>query len=428
MGIYCFFMRREEQKKPRSTVISYDVIVIGGGASGMMAACVAGAEGKRTLLLEKNRQLGEKLRISGGGRCNITNAEPDIRKLLKRYGTSEQLLYSAFSRFGVANTFAFFEGRGLPLVVEANQRVFPITQKAVDVVETFRDSLKKTGVEVKTSAPVSDIVMENDCITSVIAGGVSYTARSFIIAAGGVSHPETGSTGDGFGWLRKWGHSISMPSPTIVPLATKEPWSHGLQGSSLPAKITFFVNEKKVFSEKGSILFTHFGISGPTVLNASSRVADLLQEGNVTARIDCFPESDDAEVEACVLALFDAEKNKMLKNVFRQIVPGMHAALLTAIPSLDPDKKVHSITKEERKLLCRSLKALPLTVTGLMGFDRAVVADGGVSLTEIDMKTMRSQVVPNLFVTGDLLHIRRPSGGYSLQLCWTTGFIAGMNA
>jgi predicted Rossmann fold flavoprotein len=422
------FMRQKDRIHAADGHLHYDVIVIGGGASGMMAACAAGRQGKRTLLLEKNRRVGEKLRISGGGRCNITNAEPEVRKLLKRYGTSEQLLYSAFSQFGVPDTFAFFEDRQLPLVVEASQRAFPVTEKALDVVRVLEESLKKEKVEVKTAAPVSHIEMQLGRVISVAAGDISYTARSFILATGGLSHPETGSTGDGFSWLKKWGHSITMPSPTIVPLATKESWAHALQGSSLTAKITFLVNGKKAFVEKGPILFTHFGISGPTILNASSRVADLLQEGSVTARIDCFPELDDAGAESRVLAVFDAEKNKMLKNVFTRIVPGMHTALLAALPSISPDAKVHSITKEERKALCQFLKAMPLTITGLMGFDRAVVADGGVPLTEIDMRTMRSQVVSNLFVTGDLLHIRRPSGGYSLQLCWTTGFIAGTHA
>lgn len=421
-------MRRENKKKTSKTPIYYDVIVIGGGASGMMAACAASAQGRRTLLLEKNRRLGEKLRISGGGRCNITNAETDVRKLLRKYGTSEQLLYSAFSRFGVRDTFSFFENRQLPLVIEANQRVFPSTQKALDVLRVLEEALKEGGVEIQTASPVSHIEMEAGRITHVVAGDTSYTARSFILATGGVSHPETGSTGDGFEWLRKWGHAISAPSPTIVPLATKESWSHGLSGSSRMSKITFFVNNKKAFKDIGVILFTHFGLSGPTILNASSRVADLLQEGRVTARIDWFPDMDEAQLESWILEVFDTEKNKMLKNVFARIVPGIHTAFLASISSLDPQKKVHSITKEERKLLIRSLKDVSLTITGLMGFDRAVVADGGVSLKEIDMKTMRSSKVSNLFITGDLLHIRRPSGGYSLQLCWTTGFIAGMNA
>jgi predicted Rossmann fold flavoprotein len=271
-------------------------------------------------------------------------------------------------------------------------------------------------------------VTEHGRITGVRAGGVLYQAHSFILATGGASHPETGSTGDGFDLLKELGHTVNTPSPTIVPLATKELWSHTLGGKSLSAKITFLVNEKKSFSEKGNILFTHFGISGPTVLNAAGRVADLLEEGNVTALLDCFPDLDEAALADTILTIFDAEKNKSLKNALKPLLPGVHSNILSSLRGIDPEKKVHSITKEERRFLCKSLKAIPLTITGLMGFDRAVVADGGVPLSEIDTKTMRSLRISNLFVTGDLLHIRRPSGGYSLQLCWTTGFIAGMNA
>lgn len=407
---------------------TYDVIVIGGGASGLMAAAVAAERGQRVLLLEKNRELGNKVRISGGGRCNITNAEMDVRTLLKKYGEAEQALYAAFARFGVPETFAFFEERQLPLVVEENLRAFPKSQKAPDVVRVFEKALKTAGVVVKTAAAVTKVMVRDGTITSVTAGGVEYTARSYVLATGGVSHPETGSTGDGFAWLSDLGHTVSPPSPTIVPLATSEGWSHALSGKSLRGKVTFLVDEKKAFAETGNILFTHFGISGPTVLNASPRVADLLWKGSVTAKLDCFPDLDEAALAAEMLALFTTEKNKTLKNALKTLLPGVYSALLSALPTIDPEKKVHSVTKEERRFLCRSLKALPLTITGLMGFDRAVVADGGVHLGEVDTKTMRSRKIGNLFITGDLLHIRRPSGGYSLQLCWTTGYIAGMNA
>ncbi len=408
----------------------YDVIVIGGGASGMMAACVASLNGKKVLLLEKNKNLGEKLKISGGGRCNITNAEEDVRKLLKKYGKSEQLLYSSFSQFGVKETFEFFEKRKLSLVVEANKRTFPATQKASDVFKVLEKCLKEGSVTVKSLSPVSKIETKGGRITSVITGRESYSADSYILATGGLSHPETGSTGDGFKWLSELGHTVVKPSPNIVPLKTKEVWSHELAGTSLrDMKITYLINGKKAFAEKGNVLFTHFGLSGPLILNASGRIADLLQEGDVTAKIDCFPSLDEGELEAKILSVFDTEKNRAFKNAFKSIAPtGMCAVLLTLLPRIDPEKKVHSVTKEERKEIVKLLKALPLTITGLMGFDRAVVADGGVVLEEIDTKTMQSLLIKNLFITGDILHINRPSGGYSLQLCWTTGYVAGTNA
>ena len=409
----------------------YDLIVVGGGASGMMAAGRAAELGKKVLLLEKNRTLGAKLKISGGGRCNITNAESDVRQFLKAYGAAEQFLYSAFSQFGVPETFSFFESRGLPLVVQARKRAFPHTEKALDVYKTLEAYLKKGGVTVQTATPVTRVETKEGRITAVYSGNTAFQAPVFLFATGSVSHPETGSTGDGFAWLRKLGHRVEKPTPTIVPLAVKDAWVKQLSGTSLSfMKITFFAEGKKAFSETGKLLFTHFGLSGPLILNSAHKVADLLHSGIVTATIDAYPHTDLGALEKKIIAVFDAHKNKALKNIIREFVPeGTQTGVTTLLTEeLDLAKKVNLVTKEERKKIVRTLKALPLTITGLMGFDRAVVADGGVPLSEIDMKTMRSRTVPNLFVTGDLLHINRPSGGYSLQLCWTTGFVAGTHA
>lgn len=405
----------------------YDVVVIGGGASGLMAAGVAASRGRRVVILEKNQRLGEKLRISGGGRCNITNAEENVRELLKHYGDAEQFLYSPFSQFGMKDTFSFFEKLNVPLVVEARKRAFPETQKAGDVVRALEWYLKQGNVAVRTGVKVSQIHSDDGRIVSVTAGKTTYIANSYILATGGVSHPETGSTGDGFKWLKKLGHTVQSPTPTIVPLAIQERWIHRLSGTSLSfMKITFYINGKKSFSKVGKLLFTHFGISGPLILNSSKKVADLLQEGEVTATIDCYPDTDLGALEDKILKVFDVNKNKMFKNVLDEIVPhGMREVLGKFVFPIDLEKQVNVITKEERKEVVQLLKALPLTVTGLMGLDRAVVADGGVRLEEMDMKTMRSKLFENFFITGDLLHINRPSGGFSLQLCWTTGFVAG---
>ena len=437
----------DRQSAPKT---EYDVIVIGGGASGMMVAGRAAVMGKRVLLLEKNAQLGEKLKITGGGRCNITNAEFDTRALLANYGAAEQFLYSPFAQFGVQDTIDFFTERGLPIVVQARKRAFPSTEKALDVfrvMERYLSEQPGNKVNVIAGAKVSeirsvstaadvpskasaDLLASVRAITGVVANGRLYTAQSYVIATGGQSHPETGSTGDGFVWLKKLGHTVIAPTPTIVPLAIAEQWVKELSGVSLSfMKITFCVDGKKAFSKTGKILFTHFGVSGPLILNSAAKVAALLRTGPVTARIDAYPDTDEGALEQKIIAIFDANKNKMLKNIFDQLVPeGTAKALLPLLAAIDPDTKVHSVTKEQRKMIVRLLKALPLTVIGLMGFDRAVVADGGVPLSEIDMKTMRSLRCENLFVTGDLLHVSRPSGGFSLQLCWTTGFIAGSNA
>lgn len=414
---------------PEKSENTFDVIVVGGGASGMMAAGTAGARGKRVLILEKNKKLGEKLKITGGGRCNVTNAEYDARALLKNYGTAEQFLYSSFSRFGVKDTFKFFESRSLPLVVQARKRAFPHTEKALDVYNVLEKYIKKGNVVVKTFSPVTKVLIEGNKILGVMCGKIEYKADSYIFSTGGISHPETGSTGDGLGWLRKLGHTVTDPTPTIVPIATADEWVHKLAGVSLSfMKITFFIDGKKSFSKTGKILFTHFGLSGPLILNSAKLVGDLLHEGLVTAKIDMYPDTDHGSLEKTILKAFEANKNKIFKNVLADIAPeGMDKAVLSLL-DIAPETKVHSVTKEQRKKIMHLLKEMPVTVTELMGYDRAVIADGGVTLSEIDMTKMRSKKIPNLFVTGDLLHINRRSGGFPLQLCWTTGFVAGDNA
>lgn len=409
---------------------SYDVIVIGGGAAGMMAASVAAGRGKRVLLIEKNKLLGEKLSITGGGRCNILNAEYDTRALLAHFGDSAQFLFSAFFQFGVKDTEAFFESIGVPLVVEDRKRAFPVSQSAEDVTAKLFAHLKAHGVVIRAGLPVVRIYAQNGAIESVLMGGKEYTATSYILATGGVSHPETGSTGDGFRWLRDLGHAVEEPTPTIVPLKTREEWSKVLAGTTLKnVRMHVRLNGERKTTITGDVLLTHFGVSGPTILNAASAISDLMEEGEVQLMIDMRPTTDVGILDKELLVLFEANKNKTLKNALRAVVPGGTVdAILSLVPQIDPEKKVHGVTKDERRAIAELLKALPLTVTGRMGLSRAVVADGGVPLTELDMRTMRSQKLSNLFIVGDLLHIRRPTGGYSLQLCWTTGYVAGMHA
>lgn len=443
----------EQNKTQQNKNKIWDVVIIGGGASGMMAGAIASSLGKSVLILEKNKSLGEKLKITGGGRCNITNAEFDVRKLLKHYGKGEHFLYSPFSQFGVQDTFNYFEKLGLPLVVQARNRAFPHTEKAYDVYEALNKELKKNNISIQSGTVVKRIATQNSdlkgpripeqALSQTISNqnftplishietnkGLIY-GKSFILATGGVSHPETGSTGDGFRFLADLGHTVKEPSPTIVPLEVGDEWIKSLPGISLSfMKITFFLEDKKQFSKTGKVLFTHFGLSGPLILNSSSEVADLLQSGKVTATIDAYPDTTLGALEDNIIKIFDANKNKQFRTVFKEIVPaGTAKALETIAPFIDFETKVHSITKEDRKKIAHLLKALPVTITNLMGYDRAVVADGGVALEEIDTKTMRSKLYSNLYVTGDLLHINRPSGGYSLQLCWTTGYVAGTSA
>ncbi len=406
-----------------------DVIVVGGGHSGMMTAGRAAERGRKVLLIEKNTRLGEKLRISGNGRCNITNAQFDTQLLSQAFGDASKFLHSLFAQFSAKDTFKFFESRGLPLVVEENNRAFPKSQKAEDVCIAMEKYMKDHDVTVLTNKPVSNVEVVDTKVVGVVVDEMLYTADNYVIATGGVSHPETGSTGDGFKWIQALGHTVAKPTPGLVPLKVQEKWVKYVSGVSLDyMRILFTVDGKRRFTKKGRLLFTHFGISGPLIINSSLQVKDLLEEGVVEAHIDMFPVMDHGALEKHVLAMFNEHKNKDFKTVFKKIAPsGMFEVLMNMLNEVVPETKVHSVSREGRKEVVNLLKDLKLTISGLMGYEMAVISDGGVVLSEVDTKTMQSKLFSNLYFTGDLLHINRPTGGFSLQLCWTTGFVAGEN-
>lgn len=408
---------------------AFDIIIIGGGSSGLMAAAVASARGKRVLVLEHNPELGRKLATTGGGRCNIMNAEPDLRALLSRYGDAAKFLHAPFATFGPEATKTFFESHGLPLKEEARQRVFPASERASDVVALFVRLLSEGGVVVRTSEGVLEVLHNATAITGVRTAKGSYTATSYILATGGLSHPETGTTGDGFRWLRELGHTVECPNPSLVPLVAAEPWVHNLAGTSLQHAGITFSNEHGIKKTTGRILFTHFGLSGPTILNIAADVRTLLEHGPVAASIDLTPGIDDALLQSTVEQTLRTHSNKTLRNVLRLLVPpGLSGAVASLLPPALVETKAHSVTRSDRQSLIALMRALPLTITGTKGNDWSIVSDGGLPLTEVDTRTMRSLRIENLYLTGDILHINRPSGGYSLQLCWTTGAVAGTHA
>jgi len=419
--------------------MDYDTIVIGGGASGMMAAIVASRNNKKVLIIEKNKSLGEKLKISGGGRCNIFNKEEDLKKLLTNYGDSAKYLYSPFTKFGVYETEDFFKNLGIEVKVEDRKRAFPSSEKAIDVFNSLLKELEKNNVEIKLGSSVEKIVVEGGLVTGVKVKSDEqiYTAKKYILATGGYSHPETGSTGDGFKFLKSLnlGIKIEEPTPSLVPVSVENSWVKKLSGKTVEnIKITFFVDnlKKKVLKSgtetKNRVLFTHFGLSGPTILNLSKNISDWLKEGEVTMQVDLFPSLDESELNKFILEIFENNKNKVVKNVLNDIYAGN---ILEEIFLEDKmlqnilQKQVNDVRVEERKVIINVLKNLRITITGLMGFDKAIIADGGIEVDEVNFDNMSLKKIPNLFVTGDMLNISRPSGGYSLQLCWTTGFIAG---
>ena len=409
-----------------STNTHYDVIVIGGGPAGMMSAGRAGERGLRVLLVEKNAVLGKKLSITGGGRCNITNAEFETRAFLKHYGTAEQFLYSPIVQFGVQSTFDFFTARKLPLVIEERKRVFPKTQKATDVTHTMKLFLKHGNVTVLTNTTVQGFETHNKKVTGIVTDTGIYTAGAYIIASGGKSRADTGATGEGISWLHKIGHTTHASNPNLVPLVVSDAWVRHLSGTTLTnVRITFTQGVSKIVKE-GNILITHFGLSGPTILNCAYDVKEMLTKGAVTTTIDLFYKDDIGMLRAKFQKLTEQYPNKTPTNLLREWFPkGIVEALLLPFPEDVRRRTSNMLSRELRHALVERMKNITLTVTGTMGYDWAVVSDGGVDLKEVDTRTMQSKLHPNVYLVGDILHINRPSGGYSLQLCWTTGWVAG---
>lgn len=412
-----------------STKTQYDTIVIGGGPSGLIAAITAARAGARVLLLEKNATLGKKLRISGGGRCNITNNTENVRTLLSRYGDAGKFLFSPFAQFGVKETREWFRAIGVDTVVEAENRVFPVSQSAVAVTEALIATAKAAGVTIKTKQTVMGLKKMTNGITVLLQSADSYCAPRVIVSTGGLSRPETGSTGDGFAWLATLGHTIETPKAALVPVAVKESEiTKRLSGVSLTTAGISLRQAGIVFEKaKGKVLFTHVGLSGPGILNLSYRVGEGLAIGEVEILLDLTPSIAKDALEELLLARFMAAPNKHLQNQWAEIIPGALVVPVLEQAGVDPHTPSHSVTVAQRRQLVATLKGFVLTATHLLGSDKAVVTSGGVALPEIDFKTMESRLVPGLYVVGDVLNINRPSGGYSLQLAWTTGYVAGLS-
>ena len=420
----------------------YDVAVIGGGPAGMMTAGRAMETAKNNLrkdfkviLLEKNTTLGTKLLITGGGRCNLTNAEFNVRTFLSKYKDSDKFLFSAFSQFGVKDTLEFFNSKGMETKVEAGNRVFPTSNDSRSVWNVLTEYMKKGGVMIKTNAIVNGFEIENVGGNKQIKyvklkNGEKVFAKKFVVAVGGTSRPETGSTGDGFVWLKNFGHKIFQPDNALVPISLdmngENSWLKNLSGVTLQdIKLTTFQNNQRQESKVGRLLFTHFGISGPTILNMSKDIGELLKYGEVEIRLDLLPSFDHGMMNGRLQELFKIDDKKMIRNSLGSFIPSSLVNAVLEISKIKGETQNNSVTREQRMKLIETIKNIPMKVNGLLGTDKAIVSSGGVDLTEIDFRTMQSKIIDNLYLVGDILNIDRPSGGYSLQLCWTTGYTAG---
>jgi hypothetical protein len=406
----------------------WDVVIIGGGPAGMMTAGVASENGKKVLLLEKNSNLGKKLLITGGGRCNVTNNKTDTRTMLAEYKGNDKFLFSAFSQFNVKDTLNFFNNRGMATKEEKGGRIFPVSNSSQSVWDVLHNYMKEGKVTIQIDTIVTRLSVDKETGHIIVhnKAGADIYAKSCVLATGGTSRPETGSTGEGFLWLKKLGHTIVENDFALVPIALKDAWTKKISGLTLAdIKLTTFQNNQKQESHKGKVLFTHTGISGPTVLDMSKEVGELLKYGEVTLVLDLFPHLDYPALKQQLQRILVEESNKKLKNALGILIPSAVIPIILEMAQIDGETFNHSVRSEDRAKLVECMKEITLHVKGLLGADKAVVSSGGVELKEVNFKTMQSRVVPNLYLVGDVLNIDRPSGGYSLQLCWTTGFVAG---
>lgn len=407
-----------------------NVIVIGGGAAGMMAAITAVSQGHNVTLFEKNEKLGKKLFITGKGRCNFTNAG-DAEDIFNSVVTNKKFLYSAFNGFSNYDTMGFFGELGLDFKVERGNRVFPSSDHSSDVIGALSRRMKQLGVKVELNTQVDEVIANNGEFSAVKVTDAynkkrTVSADKLIIATGGNSYQSTGSTGDGYKFAKSLGHEVTPILPALVPFIVKEEWERDLQGLSLKnVNVTIYDDKKIVYSDFGEMLFTHFGVSGPTVLSASSYAAKIIKNRPLKLVIDLKPALDEQQLDERILRDFEEFKNKSFKNSLDKLLPKKLIPVIVELSKIEPDKKIHDITKQERMTLVKLIKNLTLTLTGLRGFNEAIITQGGVSVKQINPTTMESKLVKNVYFVGEVIDVDAVTGGFNLQIAWSTAYAAG---
>lgn len=402
------------------------VVVIGGGAAGTFAAITAAKNGHTVTLIEKNEKIGKKIYITGKGRCNLTNAS-DMEILFNNVMSNRKFLYSAFYSYDNMAVIDFFNSNGMQTKIERGNRVFPASDHSSDVINTLTRVLKKEKVNVILNTCVKDVLIENNQVKGVILNdNTKISADSVVIATGGLSYKTTGSTGDGLEFAKKSGHKITECSPALVPFNIKEEWVKELQGLSLKnTAISIYNDKKKLFNDFGEMLFTHFGVSGPMILSASASIKPTLFKEPLKLVIDLKPALSEEQLDKRILRDFDEEKNKQFKNSIGKLVPAKLVPVIINLSEIDPDKKVNEISKEERLRLVKLIKNMTITINGLRDWNEAIITKGGVSVKEVNPSTMESKIVNNLYFAGEVLDLDAMTGGYNLQIAWSTGYLAG---
>ncbi len=404
------------------------VIVIGGGAAGMMAAVAAAENGHKVLLLEKNEKLGKKLYITGKGRCNVTNAcERD--KFFENIVSNPKFLYSAFHAFDNMQLMEMIANAGCPLKVERGERVFPVSDHASDITAALQHLLKEKGVQIRFHTVVRDVTAAEGQVTGVrLADGSVLEADAVVTATGGLSYQTTGSTGDGYHMAQILGHTIKECVPALVPVEIEEEWCRSLQGLSLKnVTLTMICGKKQVYQGFGEMLFTHYGVSGPLVLSASSYYGRCKEKGNIWFTIDLKPALSVEQLDKRFLREFEENRNRQIKNVLGRLYPAKLVPVMLMVSGINGEQKVNEITKEQRQHLIEMTKRLSMRIKGLRGFDEAVITQGGVTVREINPSTMESKYVKGLYFAGEVLDLDALTGGFNLQIAWSTGFLAGMS-
>ena len=406
-----------------------NVIVVGGGAAGMMAAVFAARNGQNVQLLEKNEKLGKKLFITGKGRCNITNAA-DIEDLFTAVISNPKFLYSGFYSFTNQQVIDFFEELGVKTKIERGERVFPVSDHSSDVIAAFSRELKSLGVSVSLHTEVRELLCEQDKVCGVLlTNGKKMKADAVIVATGGISYPSTGSTGDGYRFAKETGHRVTELLPSLVPMEVRQWYAKELQGLSLRnIEICITDGKKKLYEEFGEMLFTHYGVTGPVILSASSVVGKTLRKKELTLHIDLKPALSEEQLDKRILREFDANHNKQYKNSIDSLFPAKLKPVMIELSEIEPENKVNEITKEERQRLVHLIKDFTMTLTGLRSYNEAIITKGGVSVKEVDPGTMESKKMKGLYFAGEVLDLDAVTGGYNLQIAWSTGYLAGMNA
>ncbi len=414
-----------EMKSPIDS-IACDVAVIGGGPAGMMAAGAAAESGAQVVLIEKNSKPGRKLLLTGKGRCNITNADYDPRSFLERFGKKGRYLNSVIHAFGIEAAMEFFSSRGLPLKIERGNRVFPESERAADVLAVLREYMVETGCRIFAGCDVRELVREGGRISMVRGDGRTVLAKQYVLCTGGLSYPATGCTGAGLEFAGQMGHTVVRPRPSLVPVVLKEKWPGRLEGLALKnVSVSLIHGERKVCAEFGEALFTSHGMSGPVIIDLSKRIGELLP-AKLELSIDLKPALDYKVLDERVRRDFSTNPTRMFKNSLGRLLPASLIPEIVRLSRIDGEKSVSHLTHEERKRLVNLLKNLSAEVSGIEGFDKAIITAGGVSLDEIDMRTMRSRIIDNLYFAGEMIDIDGPTGGYNLQVCWSTGRAAGL--